>query len=725
MLPVKHRLSIILFCLLSNAVGPAATFRAPDGELDSVAVQKPLRVITINVWSGLDYHGFWNFGEYEPADRRELRFQLLVRQLKNLDPDVVYIQEANPVCEFSRRLADSLSFDETHQVCNAGIKPVVVGPPFNFEEGIAILAQKELRLKHYAVWKLSGSFGLYGDVISLHFDESEFALVAQITSNGQPTFLVNVHLSAFPPEDSVVMQKVREWRATDSISVEDEANIPEILSNGSRRRMSEVENILKNIAKLPQSIPVVLGGDFNSEIDSREMSELVQSKVFRNAGGSYFGEGQFTWDAARNENVAYSIMALDADGEPGDLAGRLSAAYDSKRRVIDYVFLSRHFAGVEVQRTAIVLDSSSGGVHASDHFGILAEIPLPARPANADDGGAAGETRSKIEPLPIFSYDTDIGFGYGAKLFLFDLLNLKESFDFVVFNSTKGERWYRGVFSYPDLEWREGRQYPFAVDLTFDYDKWLKNNFYGVGNTSMFSDREEYTRVPVELSAALSRGFTPQFVGQLVMKYKSIKNYGFDSTSRLKDLPPSLNASTAKYSSVGLNLRYDTRDDYVNPSRGIVLQGEMEYAARNFPGNVSFVRLAGWFQYYRELFYPVTVFALRVGAQQIAGDNLPVQVLTSIGGNNTLRGYTQDRFLDNAGALMNAELRFPIFWRIGGIVGLDAGKVWSSIARADLNRWATNPVTGLRLYMDNFVVRADFGFGSEGMGFYFNFGQMF
>ncbi len=31
----------------------------------------PLRVLTINVWSGLDYEGTWSFGEYEDRARRE------------------------------------------------------------------------------------------------------------------------------------------------------------------------------------------------------------------------------------------------------------------------------------------------------------------------------------------------------------------------------------------------------------------------------------------------------------------------------------------------------------------------------------------------------------------------------------------------------------------------------------------------------------------------------
>ena len=718
------RLRALVFCALFSALGVVGFCSNDAAAGSSIEERKLLRIITVNVWSGLDYHGVLNFGEYETDSIRELRFDLLVRQLKELDPDVVLMQEANPVGSFSKRLSDSLGYDEVHQVCNAGIKFGPFGPPFNFKEGIAILAKEGLRLERYAVWKLSGGPGIYGDILLLHFDDSEFAQIAKIEVEGKPVFIVNVHLSAFPPADSGVVKELKKWLREGRIDSAEMSNAGTVLAYGSERRQREVKALLENIAELPTGISVIIGGDFNSEMYSTEMASLSATGKFFNAMKNPCTEPAYTWDPVRNGNISFSTRLIDARAVPLDFPGMIAAAYDMKPKMIDYIFVDSSFSPDDVHGARVVLVSPVDGVYTSDHFGVMADIYLPAVPDSVNSRGVTGN-RSSIEPLPIVSYDTDIGFGYGAKLFLFDLLKFKEAFDLVVFNSTKGERWYRGVFSLPDLEWREGREYPMAVDVTFDYDKWLKNNFYGIGSESSFSDGEQYTRVPVELSAAFSRGFSREFVGQFVVKYKSIENYGFESTSRLKGLPPALNASTARYSSFGLNIRYDTRNSYVNPSEGLVLEGESEYAPAASFGNLSFVRFAGWFQYYHMLFYPPTVFAIRAGAQQVGGNNLPIQVLTSIGGNNTMRGYTQDRFLDKAGVLVNAEIRFPIVWRLGGVVGIDAGKVWNRLTQADFHRWAVNPVAGLRLYMDNFVVRADLGFGPEGTGFYFNFGQMF
>ena len=107
---------------------------------------------------------------------------------------------------------------------------------------------------------------------------------------------------------------------------------------------------------------------------------------------------------------------------------------------------------------------------------------------------------------------------------------------------------------------------------------------------------------------------------------------------------------------------------------GLVLQGGLEWAPRSGLGNVDFVRSSFWVQAYTTLFYPKTVLALRMGGQELFGKDLPVQVLLPIGGNSSLRGSPQDRYLGKSSVLTNVELRFPVFWRFGGVLGVDAGK---------------------------------------------------
>jgi outer membrane protein assembly factor BamA len=332
---------------------------------------------------------------------------------------------------------------------------------------------------------------------------------------------------------------------------------------------------------------------------------------------------------------------------------------------------------------------------------------------------------AKTELLPIVSYDTDTGFGYGLKLFALNHFGIRESFDLVLFNSTKGERWYRLVFSLPDFELRQGTIYPFAFDIVIDYDKWIANSFFGIGNGSQFSGREIYTREPLEITLSAARGFTSHAVGQVALRYRAIRNSNFEPGSKLATMSPDLSASRASSASLVLIFRHDTRDSYVNASEGVVLQGEAELAPETFMSNVSFVRLAAGVQDYFRVSPLKSVLAMRIGMEALGGGTIPVQMLLPVGGNRTVRGLVQDRYLDRMSAVANIELRFPIVWRFGGVVGFDAGKVWHSPDLITLTRWATNPVLGLRLYMDTFVVRLDVGMGKETTGFFLNFGQLF
>lgn len=66
-------------------------------------------------------------------------------------------------------------------------------------------------------------------------------------------------------------------------------------------------------------------------------------------------------------------------------------------------------------------------------------------------------------------------------IFPLNSLSSNESFDLIAFASTKGERWKKYSFSYPDAELRQGTRYPWAIDVVADYDKYISASFFGVG----------------------------------------------------------------------------------------------------------------------------------------------------------------------------------------------------------------------------------------------------
>jgi len=673
------------------------------------ATAESLRVLTINVWSGLDYRGLLSCGEYESPLRREARFQLLVREIKALDPDLIFVQEANgrPLQSYCSRLARFLGYDEIHQICLAGIKLGYVGIPANLNEGNGILARPSLDLEKLDEWKLSGSPGIYSDYLAFHLDETISALAGRIRLNGARLYLVCAHLSAGAPDEA-----------------------------GSKRREKEIRRLVKHLRRLPDSSLVIVAGDFNAAPDSREMRLFATESGFLDAFAAHGTQTVATWDPQGNENAALGAQPLDARGRKLDARGTLEAVSASYPSRLDYIFLSAPCESEDVLGCHVVMDSAGAWqqragaetlrTHVSDHYGVLAEVDLRRALAVAPRESERVEpcTKSTREALPIVMYDTDIGYGFGAKLFARHMLRRSESVDLTLFGSSKGERWFKMVLAIPDRQIRQRKQYPLALDVTAEYDQWIRNSFFGLGNHSRYEEREYYARETHSFTATFSRGFTPRVIGEASLAHKVVRHYRFEEGSRLRELSPDLNHGRVYTTSAMTSLRLDSRDDFLHPTRGVVLRCDFEWAPDAL-SNAPFTRWQATAQGYTVLFYPKTVFALRAQLQQIAGDDLPVQVLPSIGGNSTLRGSPQDRYLDRAATLANAELRFPIWWRFGGVAGMDAGRVWHNVKELSRRDWASNPVFGLRFYMDTFVVRVDAGLGRETTGLYFNFGHAF
>ena len=685
-----------------------------------------LRVVTINAWSGLEYRESGNYAEYETPERREERFALLVDGLKRARADVIFVQEANPVGRFASRLASRLGFDEIHQVTNAGFKLGPLGSPGNLKEGLATLARPTLRLRESDVWKLSGSFGIYGDPLSIHSGESAFALVGKIYIAERPFYLVNTRLSPAPELDSALRRQFLTLAARGDITDHEAMAALEEAAIGMERRMQEATGLAEHLRTLPPS-PVIVGGDFNATPGSPELLMLHDSAGYLDSypdRGAAWGR---SWSVEHNRNSAYATAAVDADGDTLDPYRLLQALDDRRSRRSDGILLSSHFFPEDILESSIVLEGDSARVQPSDHFGVMTDLRLDRLLA-----GVPREPLTVVPPAdivldgyPILSWDPDAGFGYGAGVKAVNMLGGAESLGLLLFGSNRGERHYRIGLSIPDAEFRWGKKFAVAVDVGVDFDRREQMSFFGVGSGSRLSDLEHYTRDAFELFTTIGSAVFPQFVAETGWRYRRIVNSGFNDTSRLERLPPATNAGSAVTTSIHLGARYDTRERLRNPTFGTVIRLEGELGPQVGITNVSFSRVSLWLQGYRRLWHPRTILAGRIGFQNMTGEHIPAQLLLSLGGATTLRGYSANRFVDRTAALLNGELRLPIWDPVGGVIGLDAGKVWSQVNHASLAGWETSGVLGLRLYLEQLVVRLDAGFGREGTAVYFGIGEVF
>jgi hypothetical protein len=161
----------------------------------------------------------------------------------------------------------------------------------------------------------------------------------------------------------------------------------------------------------------------------------------------------------------------------------------------------------------------------------------------------------------------------------------------------------------------------------------------------------------------------------------------------------------------------ETRDTPGYPTRGGVYRVAASRYADRGAGRFNF----GRYEAEAAHFVPLDrarnfVFAVRgwlVGSTTDAGQHVPFYLMPSLGGSNTLRGYTDYRFHDRNLALVNTELRVAVFEHMD-LAGLfEAGNVAARFG--DLNLDKTSYGVGIRVHTRTATVaRFDLARSTEG-----------
>jgi endonuclease/exonuclease/phosphatase family metal-dependent hydrolase len=344
------------------------------GLLTAAIQAQELSFVTINIWSGLDYKGTLKMGEYESKEIRQGRFRLLVEELKELDPDVIAVNEANPLPRYARRLAKDLNYDYIYSVGMGGIKFGGVGIPVNFREGDAILARKGLGLTEVGAPRLSPGAGVIGNFFCFHFGESNQAIAGRITIEGKTIYVVNTHLHAGLQDDERWLVEMGLIRDSGAIDEDGYNEIFMTWRESINRRQEETQVLLQWMGRaIPQDAQVVLLGDFNAVPTSEEIN-WVRAEGFEDTWQRNQGDEEpgYTWDSMTNLNIQtyYEVPEPDA---PGPWYDKLSAENEQVPKRIDYIFV-KNVPGRDIRSTEVVLNRAPRGQHPSDHHGVMARI---------------------------------------------------------------------------------------------------------------------------------------------------------------------------------------------------------------------------------------------------------------------------------------------------------------------------------------------------------------
>lgn len=196
---------------------------------------------------------------------------------------------------------------------------------------------------------------------------------------------------------------------------------------------------------------------------------------------------------------------------------------------------------------------------------------------------------------------------------------------------------------------------------------------------------------------------------------------------------------------------YDTRDFEPDPSNGVFLEYSHEYSAPWLGSNFNFNKMmiqgqivktvARWRGNKSRLTLAGLAALGHVWGPEInfiemwdLSSQAEAGGILVLGGERSLRGYREARFMAPTIALINFEARTRLFdfkmfkqhFNFGLTPFFDFGSVWEGITDISFDGWRGAPGLGARLaWNQSTILRLDYGYSREGGQAFFGFGQIF
>jgi outer membrane protein assembly factor BamA len=360
-----------------------------------------------------------------------------------------------------------------------------------------------------------------------------------------------------------------------------------------------------------------------------------------------------------------------------------------------------------------------------------------------------------LVPLPIFTTDPNEGETYGALLAVIDaqegafrsllvpyvtynsllgatgsvhyerFLTDQAKFDADAAQSTRNQAFYR--LRYADLNLR-GPRYLFEGFGLYENDRTAR--FFGIGADSLESNETNYTLRQVGGEVTVGRRLIPELIASLTERLRSvsIRRGAVDSLPFLQDVFTDVPGEDGSFVwAHRLALTYDSRNSLIVPTQGRFGQVFIEVADEAIGSKASFVRYGLQGRWLWPHLGERLVLGVRGLVDRVDGSNVPFFELSELGGDETLRGFGENRFLDEGRILFNAEERIKVFHiNYGDVrtdielaVFTDVGRVFHNFS--DLGSGKIQAVVGggIRfLAASQIVAKIDVGVGSEGVAIF-------
>jgi outer membrane protein assembly factor BamA len=348
----------------------------------------------------------------------------------------------------------------------------------------------------------------------------------------------------------------------------------------------------------------------------------------------------------------------------------------------------------------------------------------PADPAGAPEAATAAQPRLArsgwLYVLPVAAYSPETKFAFGASAGRFyrfgdDPAVRPTTATPLALLTTEGQV-ILGLFA---DAWWDANRWHLVSNLGFSR---FPTQFYGVGDATRESAEEDYTPSNTTLLLEAKRRVTGGLYlgGILDVRHTSIED---TEAGGLLETGGFYGAAGGSSVGVGMSAAWDTRDAVYYPTGG----WWNRVAVTRFLDVLGGDHVYTWLDASLARYWSLgdrRVLAARLSGSFVSGGRAPFNQLPRL----MLRGYFEERYLENHVVRAQVEYRTGLWKRLGAVVFAGVGELAATTDQLRLDE--ALPVGGFGLRFDvrsdeTANLRLDFGFGDGDNGVYIRFGEAF
>jgi outer membrane protein assembly factor BamA len=271
----------------------------------------------------------------------------------------------------------------------------------------------------------------------------------------------------------------------------------------------------------------------------------------------------------------------------------------------------------------------------------------------------------------------------------------------------------------------------FHTDLQLLHERTSSVRFFGIGPSSQEVDESNMTLEVSGVYAIFGVNISPTLrlsLGETLQRF-DVGPGGVPGLPFTGDLFPDLpGIDGATIHAQRVALIHDSRDSQTTPTQGLYASAFAEASTELLGSDADYIKAGGEGIYLKPYLDRRLVVVVRGLFEALSGPaSTPFEVLPTLGGVDTLRGFGENRFYGDARVLFDAEVRASVLRaRIFGVNAelqvapfVDVGKVFDSWEQLFHSRFEVTPGIGFRgLAPPSVVGHIEFAYSREGPAIY-------